>query len=225
MILPILKLKTQKVSRNFLGKEKPTLKQIRQQKLSYLQSSSRFDVVGNKGLARSGSDGAASVYASVTKFALNYCTAETDGPQGEVRIFLPKEKSEQARKGRRDLILPILKLKTQKVSRNFLGKEKPTLKQIRQQKLSYLQSSSRFDVVGNKGLARSGSDGAASVYASVTKFALNYCTAETDGPQGEVRIFCQKKNPNKPKGDVRIMVGNKGLEPLTFSTSRRHSPN
>ncbi len=162
MILPILKLKTQKVSRNFLGKEKPTLKQIRQQKLSYLQSSSRFDVVGNKGLARSGSDGAASVYASVTKFALNYCTAETDGPQGEVRIFLPKEKSEQARKGRRDLILPILKLKTQKVSRNFLGKEKPTLKQIRQQKLSYLQSSSRFDVVGNKGLARSGSDGAAS---------------------------------------------------------------
>jgi len=100
--------------------------------------------------------------ASVTKFALNYCTAETDGPQGEVRIFLPKEKSEQARKGRRDLILPILKLKTQKVSRNFLGKEKPTLKQIRQQKLSYLQSSSRFDVVGNKGLARSGSDGAAS---------------------------------------------------------------
>ena len=182
-------------------------------------------MVGNKGLARSGSDGAASVYASVTKFALNYCTAETDGPQGEVRIFLPKEKSEQARKGRRDLILPILKLKTQKVSRNFLGKEKPTLKQIRQQKLSYLQSSSRFDVVGNKGLARSGSDGAASVYASVTKFALNYCTAETDGPQGEVRIFCQKKNPNKPKGDVRIMVGNKGLEPLTFSTSRRHSPN
>ena len=162
MILPILKLKTQKVSRNFLGKEKPTLKQIRQQKLSYLQSSSRFDVVGNKGLARSGSDGAASVYASVTKFALNYCTAETDEPQGEVRIFLPKEKSEQARKGRRDLILPILKLKTQKVSRNFLGKEKPTLKQIRQQKLSYLQSSSRFDVVGNKGLARSGSDGAAS---------------------------------------------------------------
>ncbi len=145
-----------------MGKEKPTLKQIRQQKLSYLQSSSRFDVVGNKGLARSGSDGAASVYASVTKFALNYCTAETDGPQGEVRIFLPKEKSEQARKGRRDLILPILKLKTQKVSRNFLGKEKPTLKQIRQQKLSYLQSSSRFDVVGNKGLARSGSDGAAS---------------------------------------------------------------
>ena len=208
-----------------MGKEKPTLKQIRQQKLSYLQSSSRFDVVGNKGLARSGSDGAASVYASVTKFALNYCTAETDGPQGEVRIFLPKEKSEQARKGRRDLILPILKFKTQKVSRNFLGKEKPTLKQIRQQKLSYLQSSSRFDVVGNKGLARSGSDGAASVYASVTKFVLNYCTAETDEPQGEVRIFCQKKNPNKPKGDVRIMVGNKGLEPLTFSTSRRHSPN
>ncbi|HCW81884.1 MAG TPA: hypothetical protein DHG49_04025 [Clostridiales bacterium] len=102
MILPILKLKTQKVSRNFLGKEKPTLKQIRQQKLSYLQSSSRFDVVGNKGLARSGSDGAASVYASVTKFALNYCTAETDGPQGEVRIFLPKEKSEQAKRRRPD---------------------------------------------------------------------------------------------------------------------------
>ena len=199
MILPILKLKTQKVSRNFLGKEKPTLKQIRQQKLSYLQSSSRFDVVGNKGLARSGSDGAASVYASVTKFALNYCTAETDGPQGEVRIFLPKEKSEQARKGRRDLILPILKLKTQKVSRNFLGKEKPTLKQIRQQKLSYLQSSSRFDVVGNKGLARSGSDGAASVYASVTKFALNYCTAETDGPQGEVRIFLPKEKSEQAK--------------------------
>jgi len=102
LILPILKLKTQKVSRNFLGKEKPTLKQIRQQKLSYLQSSSRFDVVGNKGLARSGSDGAASVYASVTKFALNYCTAETDGPQGEVRIFLPKEKSEQAKRRRPD---------------------------------------------------------------------------------------------------------------------------
>ena len=164
--------------------------------------------------------------ASVTKFALNYCTAETDGPQGEVRIFLPKEKSEQARKGRRDLILPILKLKTQKVSRNFLGKEKPTLKQIRQQKLSYLQSSSRFDVVW----AIRDSQGAAATEqratcASVTKFVLNYCTAETDEPQGEVRIFCQKKNPNKPKGDVRIMVGNKGLEPLTFSTSRRHSPN
>ena len=146
-----------------MGKEKPTLKQIRQQKLSYLQSSSRFDVVW----AIRDSQGAAATEqratcASVTKFALNYCTAETDGPQGEVRIFLPKEKSEQARKGRRDLILPILKLKTQKVSRNFLGKEKPTLKQIRQQKLSYLQSSSRFDVVGNKGLARSGSDGAAS---------------------------------------------------------------
>ena len=222
-----MKLKTQKVSRNFLGKEKPTLKQIRQQKLSYLQSSSRFDVVW----AIRDSQGAAATEqratcASVTKFALNYCTAETDGPQGEVRIFLPKEKSEQARKGRRDLILPILKLKTQKVSRNFLGKEKPTLKQIRQQKLSYLQSSSRFDVVW----AIRDSQGAAATEqratcASVTKFVLNYCTAETDEPQGEVRIFCQKKNPNKPKGDVRIMVGNKGLEPLTFSTSRRHSPN
>ena len=140
-------------------------KRVRKNALS-LQNSRVSTLVEATGLARSGSDGAASVYASVTKFALNYCTAETDGPQGEVRIFLPKEKSEQARKGRRDLILPILKLKTQKVSRNFLGKEKPTLKQIRQQKLSYLQSSSRFDVVGNK-----------------------------------------------------------GLEPLTFSTSRRHSPN
>ena len=162
MILPILKLKTQKVSRNFLGKEKPTLKQIRQQKLSYLQSSSRFDVVGNKGLARSGSDGAASNVCERHKIRpqLLYCR---DGrATRRSSDFLSKEKSEQARKGRRDLILPILKLKTQKVSRNFLGKEKPTLKQIRQQKLSYLQSSSRFDVVGNKGLARSGSDGAAS---------------------------------------------------------------
>ncbi len=35
----------------------------------------------------------------------------------------------------------------------------------------------------------------------------------------------KKKKPDKPKGDVRKMVGNKGLEPLTFSTSRRHSPN
>ena len=81
-----------------MGKEKPTLKQIRQQKLSYLQSSSRFDVVGNKGLARSGSDGAASVYASVTKFALNYCTAETDGPQGEVSDFLAKRKIRTSQK-------------------------------------------------------------------------------------------------------------------------------
>ena len=31
-----------------------------------------------------------------------------DGPQGEVRIFLPKEKSEQAERRRRDLILLIL---------------------------------------------------------------------------------------------------------------------
>ena len=88
--------------KTFWEKEKPTLKQIRQLSLSYLQNSSRFDVVGNKGLARSDSDGAASVYASVTKFALNYCTAETDGPQGEVRIFLPKEKSEQAKRRRPD---------------------------------------------------------------------------------------------------------------------------
>ena len=52
--------------------------------------------------------------------------------------------------------------------KTFWDKEKPTLKQIRQLSLSYLQNSSRFDVVGNKGLARSDSDGAASVCASVT---------------------------------------------------------
>ncbi len=52
--------------------------------------------------------------------------------------------------------------------KTFWDKEKPTLKQIRQLSLSYLQNSSCFDVVGNKGLARSDSDGAASVCASVT---------------------------------------------------------
>ena len=76
-------------------------KRVRKNALS-LQNSRVSTLVEATGLARSGSDGAASVYASVTKFALNYCTAETDGPQGEVRIFLPKEKSEQAKRRRPD---------------------------------------------------------------------------------------------------------------------------
>ena len=220
-----MKLKTQKVSRNFLGKEKPTLKQIRQQSClicKVRRVSTWWAIRDSQGAAATEQR---ATCASVTKFALNYCTAETDGPQGEVRIFLPKEKSEQARKGRRDLILPILKLKTQKVSRNFLGKEKPTLKQIRQQSClicKVRRVSTWWAIRDSQGAAATEQR---ATCASVTKFVLNYCTAETDEPQGEVRIFCQKKNPNKPKGDVRIMVGNKGLEPLTFSTSRRHSPN
>ena len=64
-------------------------------------------------------------------------------------------------KRQRDIELP-------KSFKTFWEKEKPTLKQIRQLSLSYLQNPSRFDVVGNKGLARSDSDGAASVCASVT---------------------------------------------------------
>ena len=80
-------------------------------------------------------------------------------------------------------------------------------------------------MVGNKGLARSGSDGAASVYASVTNSPSIIVLPRRTGHKAKFGFSCQKKNPNKPKGDVRIMVGNKGLEPLTFSTSRRHSPN
>ena len=85
-----------------MGKEKPTLKQIRQQKLSYLQSSSRFDVVGNKGLARSGSDGAASNVCERHKIRpqLLYCR---DGrATRRSSDFLSKEKSEQAKRRRPD---------------------------------------------------------------------------------------------------------------------------
>ena len=56
---------------------------------------------------------------------------------------------------------------SQKVSENFLGKG-DVKANIRQAFCRMLRNSSCFDVVGNKGLARSDSDGAASVCASVT---------------------------------------------------------
>ena len=39
----------------------------------------------------------------------------------------------------------------------------------------------------------------------------------------QTALFCIKKTANESA--VFLVVGNKGLEPLTFSTSRRHSPN
>lgn len=39
-------------------------------------------------------------------------------------------------------------------------------------------------------------------------------------------LFCIKKiKKTANESAVFLVVGNKGLEPLTFSTSRRHSPN
>ncbi len=157
-----MKLKTQKVSRNFLGKEKPTLKQIRQQKLSYLQNSSRFDVVGNKGLARSGSDGAASNVCERHKIRpqLLYCR---DGrATRRSSDFLVKRKIRTSQKTTSRFDFANTEIKNPKSFKELFGKGETDVKANKTAKLSYLQSSSCFDVVGNKGLARSGSDGAAS---------------------------------------------------------------
>jgi len=157
-----VKLKTQKVSRNFLGKEKPTLKQIRQQKLSYLQNSSRFDVVGNKGLARSGSDGAASNVCERHKIRpqLLYCR---DGrATRRSSDFLVKRKIRTSQKTTSRFDFANTEIKNPKSFKELFGKGETDVKANKTAKLSYLQSSSCFDVVGNKGLARSGSDGAAS---------------------------------------------------------------
>ena len=157
-----MKLKTQKVSRNFLGKEKPTLKQIRQQKLSYLQNSSRFDVVGNKGLARSGSDGAASNVCERHKIRpqLLYCR---DGrATRRSSDFLVKRKIRTSQKTTSRFDFANTEIKNPKSFKELFGKGETDVKANKTAKLSYLQSSSGSDVVGNKGLARSGSDGAAS---------------------------------------------------------------
>ena len=157
-----MKLKTQKVSRNFLGKEKPTLKQIRQQKLSYLQNSSRFDVVGNKGLARSGSDGAASNVCERHKIRpqLLYCR---DGrATRRSSDFLVKRKIRTSQNTTARFDFDNTEIKNPKSFKELFGKGETDVKANKTAKLSYLQSSSCFDVVGNKGLARSGSDGAAS---------------------------------------------------------------
>ena len=195
-----------------MGKEKPTLKQIRQQKLSYLQNSSRFDVVGNKGLARSGSDGAASNVCERHKIRpqLLYCR---DGrATRRSSDFLAKRKIRTSRKATsRFDFANTVKLKTQKVSRNFLGKEKPTLKQIRQQKLSYLQNSSRFDVVGNKGLARSGSDGAAS----------NVCERHKIRPQ---LLYCRDGRATRRSSDFlakrKIRTSRKATSRFDFANTK-----
>ena len=149
-----------------MGKEKPTLKQIRQQKLSYLQNSSRFDVVGNKGLARSGSDGAASNVCERHKIRpqLLYCR---DGrATRRSSDFLVKRKIRTSQKTTSRFDFANTEIKNPKSFKELFGKGETDVKANKTAKLSYLQSSSCFDVVGNK-----------------------------------------------------------GLEPLTFSTSRRHSPN
>ena len=137
-----------------MGKEKPTLKQIRQQKLSYLQSSSC-----STWWAIRDSQGA----TATEQRACARASRNSSSP-----IAMPRRTSHKATS--RMPSLPPKKTaytaEHPKSFKTFWEKEKPTLKQIRQLSLSYLQNSSCFDVVGNK-----------------------------------------------------------GLEPLTFSTSRRHSPN
>jgi len=96
-----------------------------------------------------------------------------------------------------------------------LGKEKPTLKQIRQQKLSYLQNSSRFDVVGNKGLARSGSDGAAS----------NVCERHKIRPQ---LLYCRDGRATRRSSDFlvkrKIRTSQKTTSRFDFANTEIKNP-
>ena len=73
-------------------------------------------------------------------------------------------------------------------------------------------------MVGNKGLARS----KATEQRGETPERHIIRPPSLRCPKGRAKrrslVFSlKKKNPDKPKGDVRNLVGNKGLEPLTPS--------
>ncbi|CDE70948.1 unknown [Subdoligranulum sp. CAG:314] len=99
--------------------------------------------------------------------------------------------------------------------KTFWDKEKPTLKQIRQLSLSYLQNSSCFDVVGNKGLARSGSDGAAS----------NVCERHKIRPQ---LLYCRDGRATRRSSDFlakrKIRTSPKGTSRFDFANTEIKNP-
>ena len=121
-----------------------------------------FDVVGNKGLARSGSDGAASNVCERHKIRpqLLYCR---DGrATRRSSDFLAKRKIRTSPKGTSRFDFANTEIKNPKSSLKLFGKGETDVKANKTAKAVLFAKFVVFDVVGNKGLARSGSDGAAS---------------------------------------------------------------
>ena len=118
--------------------------------------------VGNKGLARSGSDGAASNVCERHKIRpqLLYCR---DGrATRRSSDFLAKRKIRTSPKGTSRFDFANTEIKNPKSSLKLFGKGETDVKANKTAKAVLFAKFVVFDVVGNKGLARSGSDGAAS---------------------------------------------------------------